>query len=129
MSVQYNQTAINDRLQGVVTAIDAGGGNGSLKLLTNSATILSTISLARPSGTVNGGILTFSGTLLDPSAANTGAAFEGRVYDSNGTAIITGLTVGIPLSGDDILLTNGLNSTVIAAGQVVQVLSAQIQGS
>ncbi len=128
MSVTYSTTAINDRLNGVVTAIDAGGTNGSLKLLAGATTI-STISLARPCGTVNGGILTFSGTLLDPNAANTGNPTEGRIYDSNGSVVISGLTTGIPLSGADIVISNGLNSTLITAGQVVSLLSAQITGS
>lgn len=128
MSITYSTTAINDRLLGVVAAIDAGGTNGSLKLLAGGTTI-STIQLAVPSGTVNGGILTFSGTLLDPSAANTGSPTEGRIYDSNGSVVISGLTVGVPLSGADIAITNGLNTTKINAGQVVSLLSAQITGS
>lgn len=128
MSVVYSSTAINFRLQGVVSAVDAGGTNGSLKLL-DGATVISTISLSVPCGTVNGGILTFSGTLLDPSAANTGSVDSGAIYDSNGSVVISGLTAGAPLSGADIIISNGLNSTLITAGQVVSVLSAQITGS
>lgn len=129
MSVIYNIDAINDRLLGVVTAVGEGGTNGNLYLTTNGGTVLSTINLAQPVGTVNGGVLTFSGTLLDTSAANTGLAAFAHIAASNGTTIISGLTVGIPLSGCDIILSNGLNSTLISAGQVVQVLSAQITGS
>ena len=129
MAVTYSVTAINARLNGVVDTIDAGGGNGYMTLLA-SGTVVSTISLARPCGTVDGGILTFSGTLLDPAAAATGAVTEGRVYDSTGALVISGLTVGVPPStGYDILLSNGLNSTVITAGQTVALLSAQITGS
>lgn len=128
MSVNYSLIAINDRLQGVVTAIDSGGGNGNLILLAG-ATIVSTISLARPCGTVNGGVLTFSGTLLDPAAANTGTVDSGRIENSAGAIMVSGLTVGIPLASADILISNGLNSTVITAGQTVAVLSAQIIGS
>lgn len=129
MGVTYSQSAINYRLQGVVDAIDSGGGNGSLEFLAGS-TVVSTVSLARPCGTVNGRVLTFDGTLLDPSAAATGFITEGRIYASDGTLMISGLTVGIPPSGDyDILISNGLNSTEITAGQVVSVLSAQITGS
>ena len=129
MAVNYSQSAINYRLQGVVSAIDSGGGNGYLVLLAGSTTV-STISLSMPCGVVNGGVLTFSGTLLDPSAAGTGFVNEGRIYASDGTLMVSGLTVGIPPSSDyDILITNGLNSTLITAGQVVSVLSAQITGS
>lgn len=128
MSVVYSSTAIDFRLQGVVSAVDVGGTNGSLKLF-DGATVISTISLSVPCGTVNGGVLTFSGTLVDTSAANTGSVDTGAIYDSNGDVVISGLTAGIPLSGADIIISNGLNSTLITAGQVVQVLSAQITGS
>ena len=128
MSVVYSLTAINDRLQGVVTAIDAGGSNGTMQLI-SAGSVVSTIALARPSGTVNGGVLTFSGTLLDPSAAGTGLVDTVRFADSNGSVIISGLTVGIPTGSADVIISNGLNSTLITAGQTVQVLSAQIQGS
>jgi hypothetical protein len=128
MAVNYSLTAINDRLLGVVTAIDSGGSNAVLRLLAGG-TIVSTISLARPCGTVNGGVLTFSGTLLDPAAANTGNITAGRVESSDGATQISGLTAGIPLSGADIIISNGLNTTLITAGQVVSLTSAQITGS
>lgn len=129
MTVTYSIPAINYRLQGVVSAIDSGGGNGYLQLLAGS-TIVSTVSLARPCGTVDGGILTFVGTLLDPSAANTGIVDGAVIRNSAGALMISGLTVGIPLTtGVDIIISNGLNSTLITAGQTVAVLSAQITGS
>ena len=129
MAVTYSLTAINFRLAGVVSAIDSGGGNGSLRLYA-AGVLISTISLTRPCGTVNGGVLTFSGTLLDPSASNTGYIDEGRVFDSTGAVMISGLTVGVPpVTSGDILISNGLNSALITAGQTVAVLSAQITGS
>lgn len=127
MTVTYSQTAINFRLNGVVSAIDDGGTNGFLYLYANNS-IVSTISLAYPAGTVNGGILTFGGTLLDPSAAGTGLVTAGVIADSNGNVMISGMTVGIPLSGAQILINNGLNTTLITAGQAVSV-TGQIQGS
>ena len=127
MPVNYSITAINDRLAGVVTAID-DSGNGILQILAG-ATVLSTIPFANPCGTVNGGILSFSVPLLDPSAANTGLATSAVVKDGAGVVMISGLTVGIPLSGADIVLSNGLNNTLITTGQTVELLSAQITGS
>ena len=127
MAVNYSLTAVNDRLQGVVTAID-DAGSGYLRLLAGG-TIVSSIQLANPCGTVNGGILTFTGTLLDPSAAHTGNVDSARIEDGAGNIMISGLTVGIPLSTADILLTNGLNTTLVNSGQAVSCLSAQIQGS
>ena len=127
MAVNYSLTALNDRLQGVVTAID-DSGNGYLRLLAGG-TVVSSIQLANPCGTVNGGVLTFSGTLLDPAAAHTGFLDSARIEDGVGNVMISGLTVGIPLSGADILVTNGLNTTLVTAGQAVSVLSGQITGS
>lgn len=127
MSINYSLTAINYRLDGVVDACGVGG-NGSLRLYSGS-TLISTISLANPCGTVSGGVLTFDGTLLDPSASGTGDVDSGAIYNGNGSLIASGLTVGIPLSGENIIISNGLNSTLITAGQTVQVLSAEIIGS
>lgn len=128
MSVTYSMTAINNRLNGVVDAIDGGGGNGYM-YLRDGSTVLASIQLARPMGVVDSGVLTFSGTLLDDSADATGYADNAIITDSAGASQVTGLTVGIPLSGLDIVISNGLNSTLITAGQTVAVLSAQITGS
>lgn len=128
MALVYSQIAIDYRLQGVVSAIDSGGSPGSLVLLADS-TVISTISLARPCGTVNGGVLTFSGTLMDPSASATGNVTTAQVQNSNGDIMIYDLTVGIPLAEVDVTLVNGLNSTLITAGQAVLILAAQITGS
>lgn len=128
MTPVYSESAINARLQGVVTTIDAAGPSGSLKLLAG-ATIISTIPLTVPCGTVSGGVLTFTGDLSDVSADNTGFVDSGAIYDKNGTVVVSGLTAGIPSSGADILINNGLNSTLINQSQVVQVLSATIRGS
>lgn len=128
MSVAYSQTCINNRLLGVVTTIDVGSTNGRLVLLANS-TPISTIVMQKPSGTANGGVLTFTGPLTDPSAATAGTVTGGRIQDSNGNIVVSGLTAGIPGSNADIIISNGINSTFINTGQTVQLLSAQITGS
>ncbi len=125
MAVVYSQTLINARLNGVVTAL----GASAHLLLTASGTIVSTIALASPVGTVSGGVLTFSGTLLDPAAAATGEVNAASIRDSTGTTAISGLSVGIPGGSQDVIISNGLNSTVVTAAQTVQLLSAQITGS
>ena len=43
--------------------------------------------------------------------------------------MISGLTVGIPLSGANVTIANGLNSTLVTVGQVVTLISGQIIGS
>ena len=127
MSVIYSQIAITDRLAGVITAIDAGAGNGQLILLANS-TVIVTITMNKPSGTASGGVLTFS-TPLSAAASGTGSVTTAVIEDSNGNLIVSGLTAGIPGSGADIIISNGLNSTLIQSGQVVELLAAQITGS
>jgi hypothetical protein len=125
MSVIYSQSMIDARLDGLVTGL---GALANLLLLAGGTTV-STIQLASPVGTVNGGVLTFSGTLLDPSAAATGIVETAIIQDSTGATAISGLTVGIPGGPQDIILSNGLNSTLITAGQTVELLSATITGS
>lgn len=127
MAVDYSISAINARLQGVVDTID-NGGNANF-LVREDSTVLATIQLARPCGTVDSGVLTFSGTLLDDSADATGYANNCIIQDSTGANVITGLTIGIPLSGYDVTMSNGLNNTLITAGDVVSLLSAKITGS
>jgi hypothetical protein len=125
MSVIYSQTAINARLNGVVTAI---GANGKIKLLAGG-TVVSTVILGVTAGTVAGGILTFGSPFTDPSAAGTGTVTTAQVTDSANNVMISGLTVGIPLAGAEITITNGLNSTFINVGQQVQFLGGQIVGT
>ena len=127
MAVTYSLACINARLQGVVNTIDGGGSAGFLILRAGTTNLVS-IQLATPCGTISGGVLTFSGTLLDTATA-TGLADNTIINDSTGTNVVTDLTVGIPFSAADVIVSNGLNSTLISSGQTVQVLSAQITGS
>jgi hypothetical protein len=126
MAVDYSLVCINARLQAVVDTIGASG-NGFIVLMDGPTTLV-TIQLANPCGTVSGGVLTFGGTMLD-TATGTGVADVCNVTDALGVDVITGLTVGIPFSGAEVIISNGLNSTAIASGQAVQVLSAEITGS
>lgn len=128
MAITYSSTAIDYRLGGVVSAIDSGAGNGVLRLYSSGA-LLSTMTLSKPCGVVGGGVLTFFVPDLDPAASGTGNANEGRMENSVGTVMISGLSVGIPLSGANIIISNGLNSTLINAGQSVAMVSGQIIGS
>lgn len=121
MAVTYNTTLKNTRMSAVFAAIDAGAGNGTLEIGTSGmASVLATITLAKPSASVSGGVMTFLGTPLSATAAATGTAAEARIKESGGTAIITGLTVGT--SGTNIIIS----STSITSGQTVQMTSGTI---
>lgn len=125
MSVNYNVPTLNARLQSVVSQIDAGPSNGVLRLLDPLSNVLSSLPLAKPSGTVTGGIMTFNGlALVDPAAARSGTAATARIEDSNGNVIISGLTVS-GLAGTDIVLAP---TAAILAGQTISITNAQIIG-
>lgn len=122
MSVVYTTAVKAARMTAVRDQIDAGAGAGVLQIgTTGMATVLAEITLADPSGTVSGAVLTLSGFPRSDTSANaTGTAAAARIRDSAGTDIITGLTVGT--SGQDINLDN----TSINTGQTVTINSATI---
>lgn len=119
MTVTYTTAVKNSRLSAVVTAI---GTTGVLEIGTaGMASILATIPLANPAGTVSGGVLTFTMPQSDTSADASGTAAAARIRTaSGGTDVVTGLTVGT--SGTDVIL----DSTSITAGQTVTMNSASI---
>lgn len=125
MAVIYAADVKNDRMTAVRDQIDAGAGPGILEIgTTGMALVLATITLNDPSGTVTGGVLTFSGTpLSDVSADNTGTAAEARIRDSNNNDVVTGLTVGT--GGQNVVL----DSTSITAGQTLTITSATLTHS
>lgn len=122
MSVVYNTTLKNTRMSDVVTAI---GSTGYLNIYTAGlGTLLASVALANPAGTVTGGVLSFSGTPLTESSANASgtaaAATVTTAANGTGTVVISGLTVGT--GGTDIVLS----STNIVAGQPFTITSASI---
>lgn len=125
MSVDYPVSVLNERLQVVADDIDAGSTNGWLRLLDLGGTILSSFQLARPMGTVSGGVLTFNGlSLIDPAAAATGTAARARVEDGDGNIVISGLVVGG--ANPEIAMSPTYN---IVAGQTLALTAATITGN
>jgi hypothetical protein len=125
--VDYSLTVINNRLQQVVNAIDAGSSNGILRLLGGN-TVLSSFTLTKPCGTISGGVLTFSGmSLVDQSAAASGTSNAGRIEDSAGNIVVSGLVVnGASSAVTDIFLSPNAS---IVAGQSVAITAATITGN
>lgn len=115
MAVTYTTAAKAARMTAVVAQIDAGSGAGKLKIRNSSNTVLATIPLADPSGTVSGAVLTFDfdPDVSDTSADATGTADNAIITDSDDVTVISGLTVA--LSASDIIL----DSLSITAGQTV----------
>lgn len=132
MSVVYNGTLKNGRMQDVADLIDSltlaasTGSHTAGQLVIGTASlsgatgVLATIALNSTSGTVSGGVLTISGTPLSIAASGTGTAAKAELRNNAGTTIASGLTVGT--SGSDINLT----STSITSGQTVTITSGTI---
>lgn len=121
MAVTYATDVKTSRMEAVVAQIDAGAGAGKLEIGTAAmASVLATITLADPCGTVTNGVLTFTMPKSDTSADNTGTAAAARIRDSDNNDVVTGLTVGT--GSEDIVL----DSTSITAGQTVTISTATI---
>jgi hypothetical protein len=125
MAVNYSAALKSTRMAAVITAVDAGSGPGTLEICTASyASVLATVTLADPSFTESGGVITMAGVpRSDTSADNTGTAAVARIKDSTGTVVISGLTVGAG-TGDI-----QLNSVSIASGQSVSITAGTITHS
>jgi len=120
VAVIYPIPVLNSRLQQVVNAIDAGATNGLLKLIQLGGDVAASFHLARPCATIAGGVLTFSGTLIDPAAAG-GQVSGGLITDGDGNTVVSGLAIN-----QEIFLTP---TTTINPGQTVTITSATIIGN
>jgi hypothetical protein len=123
LPVDYSNTILTSRLQVVANAIDAGGSNGFIRLL-SGGNVVSSFQLSRPCATVSNDLLAFNGlSLIDPSAAGSGTVTAARCEDSAGNVAIFGLTVGTGSTSFDIIMTPTNN---ITAGQTVGLTAATI---
>lgn len=121
MAVTYSSTIKDNRMTQVLNAIDGGPAAGYIEICSAAyASVLATITLSDPCGSVGSNILTFTMPKSDTSADNTGTAAIARIKDSTGTICVSGLTVGT--SSTDIVLT----SLAITAGDTVTLTSATI---
>lgn len=119
MAVTYPTAVKSTRMSAVVTA---AGTTAVLEIgTTGMASVLATIPLANPIGTVSNGVLTFTMPRSDTAADATGTAAAARIRTATGgTDIVTGLTVA--LSAADV----NLDSLSITAGQTVTINSFTI---
>lgn len=134
MAVTYQSTVKNNRLNVVNDAINsktyvAGSGAGSqgtlvigTSALSGATGVLAAITLQNPAATVSGGVLTIAGVPISATATATGTAALAELRNNAGTAIVSGLTVGVAGSGADIIIS----STAISSGQTVQLNSGTI---
>lgn len=120
MAVVLPTATKTSMLTALLNLVDGGGSAGSMEIgTTGFGTILATLPLSYPSGTVSSGVYTFTVPFSDSSADNTGTAATARIKNSSGTVIVTSMSVGT--SGSDV----NLSSTSITTGQTVTITSAQ----
>lgn len=121
MAINYRASLKTTRMNDVKTDIDVGAGAGYIEICSASyASVLATITLSDPCGSVTGDVLTLTMPKSDTSADATGTAAVARIKESAGTVIVNNLTVGT--SATDIILT----SLAITAGDTVTLSSATL---
>lgn len=122
----YTTTVRSNRMTQVLNAIDAGAGAGTVKVYSGTVpanvgtaitdqTLLATLTLSDPCGSVSNGVLTFSAITEDSSGDANGTPTFARLADSDGNNVAQ-VTAGVG-SGE-------LNfGAAIVAGQPVQISS------
>lgn len=119
MGVQYDLVLKNVRM----TATRDHCANGTLEILNAADAVLVTFGLDASGGVVTDDIWTLSLDATTVAASAAGIAAKARIKTSGGIVRVTGLTVGMPESEEDI----ELNNTSIASGQDVELTSVSIQ--
>jgi hypothetical protein len=115
VAVNYSSALKSTRMAAVITAIDAHASPATLEIATAGyVTVLCSITLADPSFTESGGVITMASMPRSNNASNTGTAAVARIKQGDGTTVIVNnLTVGT--SATDIIL----NAVAITSGQTV----------
>lgn len=121
MPVVYSVAVKNARMTAVMNEI---GSTGKIKVLNAEDTVLSSIPLVNPPGTVSSGVLTLDcdPPISDTSADASGIASKAVITDGSDAVHISGLTVTKTGEGGDIQLDN----VNIAAGQTVLITAGSI---
>ena len=127
MPVIYSAATKTARMQAVADEIDGGVivAGGTLEIGTTAfAAVIAIFTLTDPCGTVSGNVLTFD---FDPDLSTVGVGGGGtaavaRIKDSDGTIVVSGLTVTATGGGGDIELDN----LSIATDQVVNLATGAL---
>ena len=132
MPVKFSTALRTSRVTQILNALDAGTGAGTIRIYTGTQpataadplsgnTLLGTLTLSDPAGTISGGVLTLSTIAQDTSADATGVATWARVVDSDSNTVMD-LPVGAIGSGSAI----EISSTSIVAGGPISITSGAI---
>lgn len=122
-------TELNDaRLQGVIDFLALGTTNATVELMTGTqpelggapTTVLATVLLAEPVGTISGGVLTLTPT-PEVMVSNTGTATWARVKNGNGT-----LAWDCAVSDEEGTAPLKLDTTLLYVGGMVRIASGAL---
>lgn len=123
-SYEYSVDAIEAAHQAFLDLVDGGAGAGIIRFRDDSDTLLGTITLSDPAGTINvtTGQLTLTAASTS-SAVATGTCTYGEICDSTGTVYLSLPTEAgtSPSSGKLVI-----NSLSIVSGAVITLVSATI---
>jgi len=115
--VIHSDTLRDDYYDAAIARIDGGAAAGKLKIR-DGATVVATITLDDPCGTVTGGVLAFAGfPKTDLACDNAGTPDNAVITDSDDNVVLT-LTAGI--LGTEVLLAKA----TYAAGEPLKINSA-----
>jgi len=123
MAVTYRASLRTARMQLVLDDIDSGAGPGTVEIGTAGfATVIAIFTLSDPSMSLAGDVLTaLSMPKVTVGINGGGVAAEGRIKNSTGTIILSGLTVGTV--GTNLIISP---STTIADAQTVNLTALTI---
>jgi hypothetical protein len=122
MAITHSAAVRGAFAQAVLTAVDAGDGYGKIVLMESDDTVVCEITLAKPSFTRSGAVLTLAGTPLNNAADEDGTIAKFSVVDSDDNIIYEG-TAGTTAS--DLIVDN----TSVNEGQNVRVTAGQYTAS
>jgi hypothetical protein len=125
MAITHSTTARNALANAILGLIDGDAGAGRIEIYTAArATLLGTLTLSDPAGTVATGTLTFSAIAQDTAADATGSAALFDIKDNSGDLVLSG-TITATGGGGDLTMP----SVSITAGEPIQISSLTYSAS
>jgi hypothetical protein len=115
----FEAAALADFAAASATALNGG----AIELLSSGGAVLASAPLNTPAGTSSGPVTTFAG-FPKTATAQAGTVASARLVKAGGAVYKSAVTVGIPGSGAQVIVNNGSNTLVLAAGQPVEIAAS-----
>lgn len=131
MPLNFSTALRNARAQAIITAIDTGASNGTLKFYSGTKpetgvaitdqTLLGTLTFSKPCATVLDGVITFESIASDPVADATGTITWARALNGNG-AFVFDMDCGASGGGSVV----SFNNVSVEAGGIIMINSGTL---